>query len=204
MPELVAGGALSDLGDHLLTSATRSHRSSAIVASGHALRMPEAFRADGVDHHNLDPPPERIGLLAQPVAHAAPAAARSQFRQRFWTVHGSSRRTKSATDQRASKGMPSRIQRTDQNRVSSIPSRVVGSGSGSRAAAELTSVSSAPCRYDARFQEPQLCDESIRSVTVPMLGLSATLEMRRSPRHECGERQRAPISSSYGHCLARP
>ena len=34
--------------------------------------------------------------------------------------------------------MPSKIHRTDRNRVSSIPSRLVGSGSGSQAAAALT------------------------------------------------------------------
>jgi len=43
---------------------------------------PRCVRRRGIDHDDLDPPPERIGLLAKPLADTAASAARCKPEQR--------------------------------------------------------------------------------------------------------------------------
>jgi hypothetical protein len=71
-----------------LASPTRCHLSTAISASGSAARIPDAYGADGIDHHDLDHLPELFGLRRQPLPHTCPGTARSQSQQRSRPIAG--------------------------------------------------------------------------------------------------------------------
>ena len=113
--------------------------STAIPTPGSAARMPDAYGADGsittssIASRNAlvcsasqsrTQPPVRPG--ANPSNDPGPIGGAVDEAD---VSHGSDRL----------QVIPSRIQRTDRNRVSSIPNRLVGSGSGSQRAAAATS-----------------------------------------------------------------
>src|SRR5215203_4481871 len=121
-----------------LASATRCQPSTAINASGRAARIPDAYGADGSmitisirfrkasvcsPSQSRTQPPVRPG--ANPSSDPGPSREQSTND----VSHGSDR----------FQVTPSRIQRTDWNRVSSIPSLLVGVGAGSHLAAAATS-----------------------------------------------------------------
>ena len=124
----------------VLARATRCHLSTAIRAFGSAARMPAAYGADGSittsstvsrnaavcsASHSRTQPPVRPGDSPSRL----PGPSREQSTNDV--SHGSDR----------FQVTPSRIQRTDRNRVSSIPNRLVGVGSGShRAAAAMSAL----------------------------------------------------------------
>jgi hypothetical protein len=137
--------------------------STAISAFGSAARMPEAYGADGSmttisilfrkasvcsPSQSLTHPPVRPG--ANPSSDPGPSREQSTNE----VSHGSDR----------FQVIPSKIQRTDRNRVSSIPSRVVGSGSGSHLAAAAMSALCAvghDTPYSAATSETALLLEAI-------------------------------------------
>ena len=115
-------------------SATRCHLSTAIRTPGRAARIPDAQGADGsmttssiaarnagvcTPSQSFTQPPVRPG--ANPSKDLSPLVEQSTNE----VSHGSDRRHVT----------PSRSHRTDRNRVSSIPSRLVGAGSGNHFAA---------------------------------------------------------------------
>ena len=120
-----------------LASATRCHLSTASLRVRQRGPDPRRVRRRRVDDHDLDRGPERVGLLAEPVRTQPPVRpganpssdpGPSGEQSTKLVSHGSDR----------FQVMPSRIQRTDRNRVSSIPRPPVGSGSGSHLAAAAT------------------------------------------------------------------
>ena len=120
-----------------LARATRCHLSTAIFTPGSAARIPDAYGADGSittismasrnaslcsPSQSRTQPPVRPG--ANPSNDPGPSLEQSTKE----VSHGSDR----------FQMIPSNTQRTDRNRVSSIPNRLVGSGSGSQRAAAAT------------------------------------------------------------------
>ena len=145
--------------------ATRCHLSTAISAFGSAARIPEAYGADGsittisiaarnagvCSASHLTQLPVRPG--ANPSSDPGPSAEQSTK----LVSHGSDR----------FQVMPSRIQRTDRKRVSSMPSRVVGSGSGSHRAAAATKAAPSARTRGTRRRPQRPLDSPKRSLEQP-------------------------------------
>jgi hypothetical protein len=134
---LSRGGALPGLGDHLVGQRHQVPDVDSQLGVGEDGADTGGVRRGRIDHHDLDPLAERFGLLAshsrtpapvRPGANPSSDPGPSRLQSTNAVNHGLDR----------FQVMPSRIQRTDRKRVSSIPSRVVGSGSGGHVAAALT------------------------------------------------------------------
>src|SRR5215213_1870776 len=132
-----------------LARATRCHLSTAINASGRAARMPEAYGADGSmttistlrrNASVCSPSQSRTHAPVRPGAKPSSDPGPSREQSTNEVSHGSDR----------FQVISSRTQRTDRNRVSSIPNRVVGTGSGSHLAAAATSALCA-VRHDTPY-----------------------------------------------------
>src|SRR5215218_3519442 len=132
-----------------LASATRCQPSTAINASGRAARMPEAYGADGsittisTFVRNASDCSASQSFTHAPVRPGAnpssdPGPSREQSTKEV--SHGSDR----------FHDTPSRTQRTDRNLVSSMPSLLVGAGSGSHPAAAAISALCA-VGHDTRY-----------------------------------------------------
>ena len=133
--EQVAGDALPDLGDH------RVGERDQVPFVDRDLRIrqrgadPGRVRRRRVDHHDLDrcpgtpricsPSQSRTQPPVRPGANPSSDPGPSREQSTKLVSHGSDR----------FQVMPSKIQRTERNRVSSIPSLLVGAGSGSHLAA---------------------------------------------------------------------
>jgi hypothetical protein len=133
--EQAPGDVLPNLGEHLVRQGDQMplvDRDQRVRQRGPDTR---GVRRRRIDHHDLNRGPERWRLLGQPVLGAAVGAARSQPQLRSPVV-GAVHNEVSHGSERIQ--VPSRIQRTDRKRVSSMPSLLVGSGSGSHRAAAAT------------------------------------------------------------------
>jgi hypothetical protein len=115
----------------VLARATRCHLSTAIFTPGRAARIPDAYGADGSittisirrrKASDCSSSHSRTQAPVRPGASPSNVPGRPGVQSTKLVSHGSDR----------FQVMPSRIQRTDRNRVSSIPSTEVGSGSGSQ------------------------------------------------------------------------
>ena len=146
--EQVAGDALTHRGHRLV----RQHDQVEVVHRDRGVGQRRADRGGvagvRVDHHHLDPGPELLGAGGQPGLHRGTGAAIDLPQQRLITGDvdepGLPRIRAPPPDPAVLAGAvmkPSGNQRGRPNRVSSIPSTVVGSGSTS---------STAPCTTTAR------------------------------------------------------
>src|SRR5207344_1686230 len=120
-----------------LASATKCHLSTAILASGSAARIPEAYGADGSittilvffrKASDCSPSHSRTHAPVRPGANPSSDPGPSREQSTKLVSHGSDRL----------QVIPSKIQRTEANRVSSIPSLLVGCGCGSHFVAATT------------------------------------------------------------------
>ena len=134
----VAGDALPDLGDHLVGERDQMPLVDRDLGLRQGGADPGGIRRRRVDHHDLDrlrnasdcsPSHSRTQPPVRPGANPSSDPGPSREQSTKLVSHGSDR----------FQVIPSSIQRTDRNRVSSIPSRLVGSGSGSHRAAAATS-----------------------------------------------------------------
>src|SRR5215213_9427945 len=121
-----------------LASATTCHLSTAIWASDRAARIPEAYGADGSittiliifrKASDCSPSQSRTHAPVRPGANPSSDPGPSREQSTKLVSHGSDR----------FQVIPSKIQRTEPNRVSSIPNRLVGGGSGNHFVAATTS-----------------------------------------------------------------
>jgi hypothetical protein len=119
-------------------------------------------------------PPARCWPGTQvPARPASPAHSRrcapAPTPEAVRTRQPSSRRTTSATGPTCFHVTPSRIQRTEENRVSSIPSRLVGAGSGNQRVAAATNARCAvghdTC-YSAATSDPARFPAAIAQATL--------------------------------------